>query len=52
MNELYNIEKQNILLQKKVGELSRKLSALEQEIALLNHEKRRKNRPLFEISLK
>ena len=52
MNEISDIEKQNILLRKKVEELSRKVSAMKQEIALLNHENRRKNRPLFEIYLK
>lgn len=44
------------LQRKKIEELSRKVSALEQEITLLHHEKkeqkRRKNRPFFEISYK
>ena len=43
MNELSDIEKQNILLLKRNEELRRKVIALEQEIALLNHEKKIKN---------
>ena len=38
MSTIPDIEKQNFLLRKRNAELSRKVNAMEQEIALLNYE--------------
>lgn len=42
MNNISDIEKQNILQRKKIEELSRKVNALGQEVALLNYEKNKR----------
>jgi len=42
MSNISDTEKQNILQRKKIEELSRKVNALEQEVALLNYEKNKR----------